>query len=261
LWNLWTAPPPTSVTGTASKSSSTMPNYSTPYPELPMSSNNHPLQDEQKQQQQLQETERLQLVGATQPQLTTLTKIDSPAQKTQNDVTFFPVHTTTNGHKFILLASQRGKEAPSKVIVSSNALGKEVDMLKTQRQLTTPHQTSIRSKLVHSHRRGLSTPLFIDTVTYETLPSSASSFMYPHHHYRPIWSSWLFGLTASGSILAGGLLAIQALKRMDRWEQLSKEDSLAFDVAYTTTYKGDVESYGSFESLEWSGDRLDRFDV
>ena len=61
-------------------------------------------------------------------------------------------------------------------------------------------------------------------------------------------------------------MAKRALDRIDRWEQLSKEDSLAYDLAYTTpgTYSDLGSEYGSFGSSgesDWSGDYLDRFDV
>jgi hypothetical protein len=250
LWNVWTAPPPTSATTTTTASSSTMRNDSTTYTEiLPKSDNN--MQQEQQERRQ-QEPKRLQLVREIQPH----SQISVPVEKSYNGIRLLPVQTASNGQKFILLASERGQEADTKAIVSVNELGKVSDSPKAH-SLPTPYKSSFRKKQVHTNRKGLSTPLFVDTVTYESSSSSA----FPGHYYRPNWSSWLYGIAVSGSILAGGLLAIRALKRMEQWEQLSKEDSLAFDVAYTSTYKDDVDSYGSFEPFEWSGDRLDRFDV
>jgi hypothetical protein len=252
LWNVWTAPPPKSAIN-ASVSSSMIRNYSCTYIERQKSCH-----DQQELQQQEDEARRLQLVRAIKPQSTTRTQISAPAEKIQNGIRLLPAHTGSDGQKFILLASKRGQETLNKAIVSSNELEKEGNILKMHSQ--PRRKSSIRKDEVYTNRRGLSTPLFVDMVTYETLPASSSS-MYPRHHYQPNLSSWLFGTAVSGSILAGGLLAVRILIRMDRWEQLSKEDSLAFDVAYTSPYIDDGESYGSFASSEWSGDRLDRFDV
>jgi hypothetical protein len=96
---------------------------------------------------------------------------------------------------------------------------------------------------------------------------SLSSSSYTRGNRRPLrWSHFIYAIAISCSLLAGGVYAKRTLERIDRWEQLSKEDSLAFDIAYTTmtmdTYS-DV-SYGSFGSVsttDWSGDYLDRFDV
>jgi hypothetical protein len=53
------------------------------------------------------------------------------------------------------------------------------------------------------------------------------------------------------------MMAKRALDKVHKWEQLSQEDSLAYDIAYTTTTS--ELGYGSFVSV-WSGD-LDKFDV
>ncbi|MGK3744123.1 MAG: hypothetical protein ACI8RD_010807 [Bacillariaceae sp.] len=97
--------------------------------------------------------------------------------------------------------------------------------------------------------------------------STLSSSSYTRGNRRPLrWSHFIYAIAVSCSLLAGGVYAKRTLERIDRWEQLSKEDSLAFDIAYTTmtmdTYS-DV-SYGSFGSVsttDWSGDYLDRFDI
>ena len=96
---------------------------------------------------------------------------------------------------------------------------------------------------------------------------SLSSSSYTRGNRRPLrWSHFIYATAISCSLLAGGVYAKRTLERIDRWEQLSKEDSLAFDIAYTTTTMdtySDV-SYGSFGSVsttDWSGDYLDRFDV
>ena len=82
------------------------------------------------------------------------------------------------------------------------------------------------------------------------------------------WGSLIYTIVASGALLVGGILAKHALSRLDRWEQLSKEDSLAYDLAHTSSapYSRSWTSYGSFDFesnslIEWSGDCDDRFDV
>jgi len=114
---------------------------------------------------------------------------------------------------------------------------------------------------MNSSPRGFSSPLFVETEPRSStgVSETASS----PTRLRPRWSSWIYAFAITGSIVAGGLYAKRTLERIDRWEQLSKEDSLAYDVAYTSVYNDDVISYGSFASVtsEWSGDFLDRFDV
>jgi hypothetical protein len=88
--------------------------------------------------------------------------------------------------------------------------------------------------------------------TYETTESSKSS--------SSIWSSPLMMVVflITGSVVSGGiLLAKWALDRFFKWEENEREDSLAFDIAYTTTVS--EIGYGSFVS-NWTGD-LDKFDV
>jgi hypothetical protein len=63
-------------------------------------------------------------------------------------------------------------------------------------------------------------------------------------------------LAFSCSFVAGGLYAKRALDRYEKWEIQSQEDSLAYDIAYTT--KTEV-SYGSMGS-SWS-DECSKFDV
>lgn len=62
----------------------------------------------------------------------------------------------------------------------------------------------------------------------------------------------------SCSIVAGALMAKKALDKLHKWEQQSQEDSLVFDMAYTTSAK-ELLGYGSFFSA-WNGD-LDKYDV
>jgi len=112
--------------------------------------------------------------------------------------------------------------------------------------------------------------------THSRLRSSSSSSLprnnsmsssYTQNSRRHLhWSHFIYAVAVSCSLLAGGIFARRALERIDRWEQLCKEDSLAFDIAYTSmttdTYS-DVSygSAGSISSTDWSGDYLDRFDV
>ena len=60
--------------------------------------------------------------------------------------------------------------------------------------------------------------------------------------------------------MAGALVAKRTIDRAIRWETLLKEDSLAYDMAYTDDWRSDTSSYGSFVSNVWS-DELDKFDV
>lgn len=274
LWNIWTAPPPTVVT-----SSSTM-DYAASK-QAPNSAQQ--LQQEQQQQQQQQSMQQ-RVVEVPPTQLSSSALSNTSQASEQVDMHLFPVHTAANGQKYILLAPSRRsqKDTPRAKSVEpqqegefgQQPRGKTSTPKKTvvshppktggHGTTKTPKNKDMKKQHMKANRRGLSTPLFVDTVTYDTLSSSSSS-SYPHHHLRPKWSSWFYGIAITGSVLAGGLFAKRALKRMDRWEQLSKEDSLAFDVAYTTAfvYDDDVDSYGSFAAAasDWSGDYMDRFDV
>lgn len=94
--------------------------------------------------------------------------------------------------------------------------------------------------------------------------TSSSYTRNSRRHLR--WSHFIYAVAVSCSLLAGGVFARRALERIDRWEQLCKEDSLAFDLAFTsmaTDAYSDVSygSAGSKSSTDWSGDYLDRFDV
>jgi hypothetical protein len=73
-----------------------------------------------------------------------------------------------------------------------------------------------------------------------------------------VWSSTLMVVfLIIISVLSGGILAKRALDRFYKWEEKEQEDSLAFDIAYTTNVS--EIGYGSFVS-NWTGD-LDKFDV
>lgn len=63
-------------------------------------------------------------------------------------------------------------------------------------------------------------------------------------------------LAFSCSFVAGGLYAKRALDRYEKWEIQSQEDSLAYDIAYTTKTEVSYGSMGSSWSDEWS-----KFDV
>lgn len=87
-------------------------------------------------------------------------------------------------------------------------------------------------------------------------------------------------LVASAALVSGALLAKKALEGVERWEQQSQEDSLAYDMAYTehqptmgtplrNGWTSRVHSgsggcsdigYGSFVSTTWS-DELEKFDL
>jgi hypothetical protein len=54
------------------------------------------------------------------------------------------------------------------------------------------------------------------------------------------------------------MMAKRALDKVQKWEQQSQEDSLAYDLAYTSTMS--EAGYGSFVS-QWTDDDLDKFDV
>jgi hypothetical protein len=279
LWNVWTAPPPARVM------ESTMGGQ--------VMQQNQQLQ-RQSSQQQVEEVTPIQMSSLS--SLSTMSNTSQDITSVQDEIHLFPVHTAANGQKFIVLSSgpsrqttsprspeqQEGEfgQAPRVIgnVAKKSAGGKptktntygEKSSRKQSDTLSVPKTISRHKKekkIMTPNQRGLSTPLFIDTVSYEPLSSSSpgSSSSQAHHHFRPYWYSWFLGIAISGSVLAGGLLAKRVLKRMDRWEQLSKEDSLAFDVAYTTAfvYDEDAQSYGSFveTTSDWSRDNLDRFDV
>lgn len=67
-----------------------------------------------------------------------------------------------------------------------------------------------------------------------------------------------FSVTASCAVILVAISARRMLHRIQRWEQQSQEDSLAYDMAYTDNYS--EIGYGSFVSTSWSDD-LDKFDV
>jgi hypothetical protein len=60
------------------------------------------------------------------------------------------------------------------------------------------------------------------------------------------------------SVLAGGLLAKRVFENAYKWELQAREDSLAYDIAYTSTTS--EIGYGSFVS-DWTGSSIDKFDV
>ncbi|KAG7368108.1 hypothetical protein IV203_030851 [Nitzschia inconspicua] len=264
LWNVWTVTPANGESN-VSTSRAAIQDYTSI--STASSSSSSP-----KQQQLLEQNEKHQEL-MMQQQLSSKTATTTPTEpllkmlilsgdpsreKIQNGIQLYPVHTSSNGQKFILLApEQTHSESRTMTTEQVNVAGEFRDGSK----IPTAHSTEMK-KQVRSKRRGLSAPLFVDVVTYEPLSSSSgSSSTYAHHHYRPNWYSWMYGIAISGSVFAGGLFAKLALIRMDMWEQLSKEDSLAFDVAYTSPYHDEVESYGSFATSDWSGDYLDRFDI
>ncbi|KAL3906233.1 MAG: hypothetical protein SGARI_004094, partial [Bacillariaceae sp.] len=268
LWNVWTAPPPTTVSSAST---------------VDFAAARQALSTNGQQQQQLQQQEErqsIQHVTSEEPvtQLMSSTLSNTSQATVHHGARVFPVHTAANGQKFILLVPEqsRRKDAPKTLSVEQREgeFGQEPKTEAVNRKKSvanqpnktaahggtkSPNNKDAKRKHVRANRRGLSTPLFVDTVTFDPLSSSSA-----RHHLRPQWSSWFYGIAITGSVLAGGLFAKRALIRMDRWEQLSKEDSLAFDVAYTTAfvYDDDADSYGSFAAAasDWSGDYMDRFD-
>lgn len=56
---------------------------------------------------------------------------------------------------------------------------------------------------------------------------------------------------------SGGIFALRALQKIERWEIQSQEDNLAYDIAYTIKSEA---NYGSFESQSWRDD-LSKYDV
>ena len=62
----------------------------------------------------------------------------------------------------------------------------------------------------------------------------------------------------SCSFVAGGLMAKKALDTLYQWEKESKETSLAYDMAYTTSIQSET-SYGSTFS-DWE-DQITKFDI
>lgn len=85
--------------------------------------------------------------------------------------------------------------------------------------------------------------------TYQASPSSSevggADWMMGFPMPSVFAMKWaLYLMAVAGSVLGGGILAKRALDRMDRWEQLSQEDSLAFDIAYTSPYNSPTRSPG-----------------
>jgi hypothetical protein len=168
-------------------------------------------------------------------------------------------HQSKSRGQFPLLALKQ-KDRSSTLASSTQKYNKQE---RVQQAITIKNK--VPKQELQSKPRGFSSPLFIDTAPVESRASSfqqISSSGIPRYHRRPKWSSWFYAFAITSSIVAGGLFAQRSLSRMDQWEQLSKEDSLAFDLAYTISVSNDdVASYGSFVT-DWSGDYLfDRFDV
>ena len=116
---------------------------------------------------------------------------------------------------------------------------------------------------IQSRSRSTQLPRNLGDSSIEPLSSSSYS---PINRRHLRWTRWLYAIAVSVALLAGGVFAKRALDRIDRWEQLSKEDSLAYDLAYTSaatdTYSWASDgSFASVSSTDWSGDYLDRFDV
>lgn len=80
--------------------------------------------------------------------------------------------------------------------------------------------------------------------------------MQPAGSRRDSNKAWWLSIVASAAFVSGGLMAKSALYRLHKWEQQSNEDTLAYDLAYTSS-----ETYGSFSTDLWSEDELDRFDI
>jgi hypothetical protein len=209
---------------------------------------------------------------------------------------FLPVHTAENGQRFVLLTNyntlqdnhNKNLDAPlftedgiqekhaklSHQQSNTHSRQQHLAVLQHQRPQrrlrNNQHNDGEKNALMAKQRvtskpRGFASPLFV----VETQPSSAGASLTTSTatasvRVRPRWSTWMYAIAITGSILAGGLYAKRVLDRIDRWEHLSKEDSLAYDLAYTSPYNNNnddvISHYGSFVS-DWSGDYLDRFDV
>lgn len=116
-----------------------------------------------------------------------------------------------------------------------------------------------KSKVTTSQAKASQSPSKSEPVArrlrYESLQSSLGQSA-PISQQPQQRSSFVL-LVFSCALIGGGMFALRALKRLEKWEILSQEDNLAYDIAHTT--KSD-SNYGSFDLQSWQDD-LSKFDV
>jgi hypothetical protein len=143
----------------------------------------------------------------------------------------------------------------------------KLQMLQNDRRATSKINVNnhMRRKQRSSHQYKMlssATALPIRHTTSTVLPRSrklTASTMSPMTRAAPVEQqsrSTILLLAFSCSFVAGGLYAKRALDRYQKWEIRSQEDSLAYDIAYTTKTEVSYGSMGSSWSDEWS-----KFDV
>jgi hypothetical protein len=152
---------------------------------------------------------------------------------------------TINGHKAILISPHLQQTAPSNAATASS----------TPIIMFAQHDKNVVSTTDVSMRP--ETRQTTSTKNSKSFPSSRKKAS--RTNKRPIKAGLgtVILVAISGAIIAGALMAKKALDKLQKWEQQSQEDSLAYDIAYTTTTS--EVGYGSFVS-DWTGD-LDKFDV
>jgi hypothetical protein len=237
------------------------------------------------------------------PAIATATNIEG-----QLPLGLLPMHTMPDGRKVFLLSPSYQPQQPYPGDPATAAGGGDtpadarVMMMNGPQHSKTVDHTSRRRRDPAKYRHDASPtsyyraapprggPLPASASTSSSAPEAGPAGFPMPSAVAVRWALCMMAVT--GSVLGGGLLAKRALDRIDRWEQLSKEDSLAFDIAYTSPYTagegagglaggpagflyprststssnndgtGSEASYGSFSSTaDWRGDRLNRFDV
>jgi hypothetical protein len=151
---------------------------------------------------------------------------------------------TINGHKVILISPHLQKAAPSNSAAASS----------TPIIMFAQHDEDVVSTTDVSMR-----PVTRQTTSTKNSKNVPSSRKKASKRNEPIKAGLgtVILVAISGAIIAGALMAKRALDKLQKWEQQSQEDSLAYDIAYTTTTS--EVGYGSFVS-NWTDD-LDKFDV
>ena len=195
---------------------------------------------------------------------------------------------TLDGHPVVLLSSQLLSRSPKlksptkqntirpPTRKGSNVFPVEVKSTEKSPQQTIRNTVAMRAASAKTESgskrndksRTISTSTLLQGGQHKsTTTSSASSAKQKYHHQHQYHgtrsqakSFWdlvvLFAI--SGSIVTGAFYARTALEKLQRWEEQSNEDSLAYDMAYTDTVS--EINYGSFVS-SWDGGDLDKFDI
>ena len=160
------------------------------------------------------------------------------------------------GHHVILIPSHRRQmgwpAAGNAPIILLGPENENFDSIASQGKESTTAANQPSSSRINSEGPSFPRLRYPETLTERMRPSAMGTFQAGRFTYGTIM---LLGIL--GSVALGGVAAKRALDRVYQWEQQEQEDSLAYDIAYTTSVS--EIGYGSFVS-SWTGD-LDKFDV